>query len=78
MSNETHLSNCCRAPIMVKKEGQGLYCSKCGSEIFSTIIIENIKPQKELVNKLKEVYRNRIRRKLLCYCEKAIGRYAKR
>ena len=43
MKKETHLSSCCREPITVKSEGQGLYCSKCGSETFSTIIIEEVR-----------------------------------
>lgn len=47
MKKETHLSSCCREPIIVKGEGQGLYCSKCGSETFSTIIIEMEGTQKK-------------------------------
>jgi len=38
MKKETHISSCCREPIMLK--GQGLYCLKCGSEIFNTIIMD--------------------------------------
>jgi len=36
---QQHISSCCKAAIIVKGEGKGLYCSKCKSETFRTIII---------------------------------------
>ena len=62
MRKETHLSSCCREPIIVKGEGQGLSCSKCGSETFSTIIIEMEGTQKK---HYKRVLRGRRRKSLL-------------
>jgi primosomal protein N' len=35
---ETYFSMCCEAPIVFLGEARGLFCGKCGKEVFHTII----------------------------------------
>lgn len=37
-NQEIHRSYCHNARLAFKGEGQGLFCSKCGNEIFETFV----------------------------------------